>query len=132
MQLMDFFLKICQESADMGTVHLGVMELKGDGQGIPEELPAVSAPDHERVVEDAAVHAHGPVDLGVDDGGGADDHTGFRQIPVLAAFCHLSGIGQIIPVEDCRLSEYRMSQELTSPALFFTMVFTAIVSYCIS
>ena len=39
----------------MGTIHLGMVELKGDGQFITEEFLFVFAPDQERVVENAAV-----------------------------------------------------------------------------
>ena len=72
----------------MGAVHLGVVELQGDGEAIAQEAPAIAAPNEEGVVENTAVHAHGSVDLGVDDGRGADDHAVFRQIPVNAEKQH--------------------------------------------
>ena len=70
-------LQICEESPGMGAVHLAVVELEGNGQGIPEQLSAITAPEQEGVVENTAVHANNTVELGVDYGGSADDHAVF-------------------------------------------------------
>ena len=83
----------------MGTVHLGVMELEGDGEGISEKFLAVFAPDDKGIIENAAVHAHSTVDFGIDDGGSADDHGVFGQIVVLAGFGDLFCICQIVVVK---------------------------------
>ena len=61
----------------MCAVHLRVMELEREGQVIPQPFLFVSAPDNERIIENAAVHADGSVDFRVDNGGCADDHTVF-------------------------------------------------------
>ena len=102
-QKVDFFLEIGQKSAGVGTVHLSVVELEGEGQGVPEQLLFIPAPDQEGIVENAAVHAYSTVNLGVDDGRGADDHTGFGQIPILAGGGNLGGMGQIFPVKGFRV-----------------------------
>ena len=59
----------------MGAVHLRMMKLEGDGQLIPEPSFAIFPPDEEGVVEDAAVHPNGSVQLSVHNGGRTDDHT---------------------------------------------------------
>ena len=99
LQTIDFLLQVCQKSAGVGTVHLGVVELEGDGKIVSEQLLLIPAPDQKRIVENPAVHTHGAVDLGIHDGGGADDHAALGQIPVLAAVRNLPGIGEIVLVE---------------------------------
>ena len=59
----------------MRAVHLRVMELERELQHRFEESLAVLAPNEKGIVENAAVHAHGPVELGIHNGGGADDHA---------------------------------------------------------
>ena len=51
------------------------------------------------VVEDAAVHAHGPVQLRVHHGGGADDHALWGQVPILTGLGRLGGTKEVFPVE---------------------------------
>ena len=48
-------LKFFQKTGGLATVHLGVVELEGDGQGCLEPAFAVSAPRHKGIVEDAAI-----------------------------------------------------------------------------
>ncbi len=57
-----------EEGGGMGAVHLGVMELEGDGEDGFEETFPVLSPDHEGVVEDAAVHSYRSVNLGLGQG----------------------------------------------------------------
>ncbi len=57
----NFSLQGIEEGGGMGSVHLGVVELEGDGEGGFEEAFPVFSPDHEGVVENAAVHADGSV-----------------------------------------------------------------------
>ena len=64
----------------------------------PEKPLMIFAPDEEWVVENAAVHADGAVDLGIHDGGGADDHA-VGQVVVFAALCRLARQAQIIGAE---------------------------------
>ena len=59
----------------MGTVHLRVVELEGDGQVCFKQLFAVLTPADKRIIEDTAVHSYHAVDFGVDYGGCANDHT---------------------------------------------------------
>ena len=55
----------------MGSIHLSVVELKGDGQLIVKPFAAVFAPDDKRIVENAAIHADCSVYLGINDSGGS-------------------------------------------------------------
>ena len=102
-QSIDFVLQIFQESACVGTVHLGVMELEGNGQGISEQLFPVTAPEDKGIVENAAVHAYNAVDFCIHNGGSADDHAVFGQVIVLAGLGDLGGVGEIIAVELCQI-----------------------------
>ena len=46
-QIKDFLLKLFQEACGMSAVHLGVMELEGDGEsGLPPSLAVFSPHDH--------------------------------------------------------------------------------------
>ena len=56
----------------MRAVHLRVVELERQLQCRPEQPAVIFAPDDERIVENAAVHAHRAVDFRVHDGGGAE------------------------------------------------------------
>lgn len=58
----------------------------------------VPAPDDKGVVKNAAVHAHRAVQLGIHNGGGADDHT-VGQIMVFTALGHMPRQTQIVGVE---------------------------------
>ena len=58
----------------------------------------VPAPDDKGVVKNAAVHAHRAVQLGIHNGGGADDHT-VGQIMVFTALGHLRRQTQIDGVD---------------------------------
>ena len=82
----------------MGAVHLGVMELEGDGETCPEKPFFIFAPNHKWIIENAAVHPYSTVNAVLSQGGGADDHT-VRQVMVFAALPNLGGKGQIVPVE---------------------------------
>ena len=59
----------------MGTIHLGMVKLKGNWQVIPEQLFPVLAPNHKGIVENTAVHADCAIDLRIHNGGGSDHHT---------------------------------------------------------
>ena len=68
----------------MGAVHLRVMELEGNRQIIPEPFLFVSAPDDKGIIENAAVHPDGSVNLRIDNRRRAYDHAVLRQVPVPA------------------------------------------------
>jgi len=102
-QSVDFPLQIGKESACMGTIHLCVVELEGDGQIIPEQLLSISAPKQERVVENTAVHANHTVQFGIGDGGCADDHTVCGQVMIPAGLRDFGGMHQVIPVEGIQI-----------------------------
>ena len=72
----------------MGSIHLSVVELEGDGQLIVKPFAAVFAPDDKRIVENAAIHADCAVYLGINNSGGADDHTvcGEVSIPAIKGY----------------------------------------------
>lgn len=82
----------------MCAVHLRVVELKGYPERGFENPLAVSAPDNERIIENAAVHADGTVDFGIHNGGCPDNHA-FRQIVVFAVFGYGACQPQVIGVE---------------------------------
>ena len=83
----------------MGSVHLRVVELEGDGQFIAEPFLAVSPPDEERIVEDATVHANGSVYLRINNGRRAYHDTIIGENFVLACCSNLCGMLQILTVE---------------------------------
>ena len=58
----------------------------------------IFAPNKKRVVENAAVHADSTVNLGIHNGGGADDHA-VGQIMVFATFRNCARQSQIVGVE---------------------------------
>ena len=91
-------LQPLKKSSSMGAVHLGMMELERDGQGRLEKAPFILAPDRERIVEDAAVHAHSAVNAVLGQGRGAHSHA-VLQVVVLTALMNLGGKGQIVPVK---------------------------------
>ena len=68
----------------MGSIHLRVVELEGDGQLIVKPFAAVFAPDDKRIVENAAIHANRSVYLGINDSRGSDDHTVCGEVPIPA------------------------------------------------
>ena len=75
------------------------MELEWECQIVVEESLLVPAPDYERIIENAAVHANSSVNFCIDDGGCADDHAVFWQVSILAGIRYLSGIFQIFCIE---------------------------------
>ena len=82
----------------MCAVHLGVVKLKRQLQRRPEKTLMIFAPDEKRIVENAAVHADGAVDLGIHDGGGADDHA-VGQIVIFTAFRNCARQPQVVGIE---------------------------------
>ena len=58
----------------------------------------IFAPNDKRVVENTAVHADGTVNLGIHDGGGADDHA-VGQVVVFTAFRNCARQAQVIGIE---------------------------------
>ena len=40
----------------MGTIHLGMVKLKGDGQIIPKQLLSILTPNYKGIIENTAVH----------------------------------------------------------------------------
>ena len=82
----------------MRTVHLGVVELKGDCQICLEPASVVASPDYKWVVEDAAIHSYGSVNIVLNQCRGAYHHI-IRNVMVLAGFCNLSRQSQIIGIE---------------------------------
>lgn len=57
LQPIDFLLEKVKKAGSVGTVHLSVVKLKWHGEGGLEPVFTVSSPNHERVIEYAAVHA---------------------------------------------------------------------------
>jgi hypothetical protein len=76
-----------------------MVELEGDGQFISEAPLSVSSPNHERIIENATVHTYRAVNLGIDNGRSADNHTFARQVSVLATLGNLRSIFQILTIK---------------------------------
>lgn len=93
-----FFLEKVEEAGGVGAVHLCVVELERYGEGGFEPASAVSAPYHEGVVEDAAVHAHGAVDVELRERGCAYHHA-VGEVVVAACFGHLGCEAEVVGVE---------------------------------
>ena len=87
-----------EEACGMGAVHLGVVELERDRKRSLQPTAPVFAPNHERIVEYPAVHAHGTIDLVLRKGRSADDHA-VRQIVVRIRFSHLPRESQVVVIE---------------------------------
>lgn len=64
----------------MGTIHLCMVELEGDGQLVAKPFLSVPPPNEERIVEDAAVHAYGSVYFRIYDGRRAYHHAIIGQV----------------------------------------------------
>ena len=94
----DFLLNELQEACGVRAVHLRVVKLEGDGQCGAQEAAPVFAPDEEGVVEQAAVHAHGAVDVVARQRGGAYHHA-VGQVVADARAGYLAGEPQVVGVE---------------------------------
>lgn len=88
----------------MSTVHLSVVELKRYSQISFEELPAVSAPYHERIVIYAAIHSYSSVYIILSQCRGADYHA-VCNIMTLTLFGHLTRQPQIVGVESGKVTD---------------------------
>ena len=83
----------------MGAVHLRVVELERDGESVVLRNRRRYRPQiRERIVEHAAVHAHGPVDRVLRQRRGADHHAVCRVV-VLARLGDLPREPQVVVVE---------------------------------
>ena len=78
-------LEELEETGDVGTIHQGVMELHGDGQGGAEPVTTVAAPGEEGIGIDARVLIDHIFQLGFDHCRSAND-IGFTVDDVLAGF----------------------------------------------
>ena len=83
-----------------------MVELERQLQRRPEKPLMIFAPDDEWIVENAAVHADGAVDLGIHDGGGADDHAA-RQVVIFTAFHYFVCQPQVVGAELCKIGGKR-------------------------
>ena len=72
----------------MCAVHLGVVELEGDGESCLEEAALVLPPNEEGIVEDATIHADCTIDVILRQSRSADDHV-VRQVVIGAGFSNL-------------------------------------------
>ena len=75
-----------------------MVELEGDRQQCLEPAFAVLAPHHHGVQELVGVLVHHAVELGLDHGGGADNHVAVEEA-ALALFRHSDSQFQIVAVE---------------------------------
>ena len=64
----DSFLQFFQEPGSVRAVHLGMMELEGDGQSYFEPMLAITAPGQEGIGEDAVILVGDAVELRACDG----------------------------------------------------------------
>ena len=70
-----FFLDKVEEAGGVDSVHLGVMKLERHRQCGFEPTLAITPPDDEGIVENAAVHPDSAVDVVLRHSRGAYDHT---------------------------------------------------------
>ena len=76
---MDGLLQPFQKTGCIAAVHLHVVELERHGQRGLEPALAVFAPHHHRVEKLVGVLVHHAVELGLDHGGGADNHVAVEE-----------------------------------------------------
>ena len=146
----DLILQLRQKPARMRAVHLRVMELERKGQIIPKPFLLVSAPYRNHFFLYLPQMMNGllnmplfiPTAPSISVSIMADvpmtilfsDNYCFKDIII----CHSTYYNIIASINIISFSagtykiQYRRSQELTSPSLFFTIVLTAMVSYCMS
>lgn len=118
-QIKDDVLQPLKKPPRVRSVHLRVMELKGQPERCFEKTSAVSALDDKGVVENAAVHTDGTVDLGIDYRRGAYDHA-VGQVVICAAFRRFAGQKQIIGVESRKAvgKRYIAGADLACPVFY--------------
>lgn len=59
----------------MGAVHLRVVKLKRNRQIIPKPPLFIASPNHKRIIENPAVHAHRTVNFRVNNRRSADNYA---------------------------------------------------------
>lgn len=106
LQAVNSSLDFLQKPCGMRSVHLGMMELKRNGQIFPEKAFSEFSPYQKRVVENTAVHAYRTVYTVVHKCGSSNYHA-FRQVMVPASFRHLSGQLQVVMIEFCQIFRKR-------------------------
>ena len=95
----DCLLEAVEEAGGFEAVHLGVVELEGDGQRGLEESPPVFAPSQEGVGEHLGVDAHHRVDFAFWQRRGVDGHVLFAQEVVLVGVADLTCQPEVVLVE---------------------------------
>ena len=83
----------------VGTVHLGMVELERYGQCGLKQPTLVLAPNHKRIVENAAIHTHRTIYFVLHQSRGADNHTLCREVVVGATLRHLLCQTQVVAIE---------------------------------
>ena len=94
----NLLLQRFQEAGGMGTIHLHMMELEGDGQGCSPKASPILSPHHHRIAKQIGVLIHDAVQLRLDHGRGAYHH---RLLPerTLTGRCHLGRQLRIVRIE---------------------------------
>ena len=87
--MFDFPLQQFEEAGGVGSVHLGVMELEGDGKECLKPWSMVASPDEEWIVEDSTVHPYRSIYL-IPGQRRCADHHAFCYVMIAAAFGYLS------------------------------------------
>ena len=98
-KVVDCLLEAVEEAGGFEAVHLGVVELEGDGQRGLEEPPPVFAPSQEGVGEHLGVDAHHRVDFAFWQRRGVDGHVLFGQEVVLVGVVDLACQPEVVFVE---------------------------------
>jgi len=94
----DVSLQKLKEFSGVRSVHLSVVELERDGDCCPKKAAAVFSPNHKRIVEDSAVHAHRAVNFRVDYGGSSNHHA-LRKVVIPASLGNLACQLKVVAVE---------------------------------
>ncbi len=95
----DGLLRPVEEARRLKTVHLGVVELERDGQGLFEEPSAVFAPGQERIGEQFGIDTRHTVNLTFRQRRSVNGHVFVAEKMVFVRVVHLTGQPQILLVK---------------------------------
>ncbi len=99
--LINLFLDVLQEFGCVCSIHLCMVELERNGQGSSEPRTFVFAPNHKRIIENATIHTHCPINFLLCQCPGIDNHTLCREVVVNTIFRHLFREPQIVAIKLC-------------------------------
>ena len=99
LQFFNLSLQSVKEFRSVSTIHLGMVELERYAQRSLKQSSLVLAPNHKRIVENAAIHTHRTIYFVLRQCRSADNHTASREVVVGTTLHHLLCKAQIVAVE---------------------------------